>query len=359
MVGFRVRPEVAGLCPYVAGKGISEVRERFGLSDAVKLASNENPLGPSPRALSAASAALSESNRYPDVAASRLRAALASRLGVTPESILVGNGSDEVLRLVAATYVRSGDLCLVPGCSFPNYRAVSSLFGGEVTGIDLRDETMDLERTAEAAAHACIIFLCRPNNPTGAVFSEESFRRFLAAVPPATLVLLDQAYAEFDTSEFNALGLQTSYPNLILTRTFSKAYGLAGLRVGYGVAHPAVWETVRAVREPFSVNAVAQAAALAALEDTEHLERTRLNNREGMAALEAGLGSLGLTWIPSQANFLMMDVGRPAVEVATALMSRGVIVRDCGPFGRPTWLRVSVGRPEEVRLFLETLAQVV
>lgn len=347
------------LRPYVAGKGIAEVRERFGIANVVKLASNENPLGPSPRALSAATAALSGSNRYPDVTATRLRQALASRLGVTPESILVGNGSDEVLRLVAATYVRAGDLCLVPACSFPNYRAVSSLFGGRVTEVDLRDEAMDLVRMAVAGADARIIFLCRPNNPTGAVFSEEALRRFLSTVPAATLVLLDQAYAEFDTSAFDTWNLLQSHPNLVVTRTFSKAYGLAGLRVGYGMAHPAVWDLVRAVREPFSVNAVAQAAALAALEDTEHLERTRLNNREGMAAFEAGFRSLGLTWIPSQANFLMVNVGRPASEVSADLMSRGVIVRDCGPFGRPTWLRVSVGSPEEVALFLKTLPQVL
>lgn len=359
MVRFSVRPEVADLRPYVAGKGMAEVRERFGIKSVVKLASNENPLGPSPRALTATMAGLPELNRYPDVTASRLRAALAGRLGVTPEWILVGNGSDEVLRLVAATYIRPGDLCLLPACSFPNYRSVSSLFGGQVAEVELRDETMDLERMAAAAADVRIIFLCRPNNPTGTVFSEEEFQQFLSAVPPSALVLLDEAYGEFDGSAFDAVSLLRTHPNLMLTRTFSKAYGLAGLRVGYGVAHPEVWDSVWSVREPFSVNALAQEAALAALEDGEHLERTLANNREGLAALEAGFRALGLSWIPSRANFLMVDVKRPAGEVSTALMSRGVIVRDCGPFGRPTWLRVTVGRPEQVGFFLDSLSEVL
>jgi histidinol-phosphate aminotransferase len=352
---YAVRPEVTQLKPYVPGKPIAEVEREFGLSDVVKLASNENPLGPSPLAVEAVKQAAQEGHIYPEGSAPLLREALAQKLGLPADWIMVGNGSDELLRLLAASYLRAGDRVVLPGCSFPNYRAVSTLFGAVVDEVPLKGETMDLEAMAERAPGARILFLCRPNNPTGAVFPEAAFRKFMAAVPDDALVLVDEAYHEFDESGFDSLGLLREFPNLILTRTFSKAYGLAGFRIGYGMARPDIWHPLYTVREPFSVNALAQEAALAALQDTAHLEATVANNRAGKAFLEKLCGELGLDYIPSQGNFVMMDLGRPAAPVYEALLRQGVIVRPCGGFGRPTWIRVSIGTPSELERFAEAL----
>lgn len=359
MSSYPVRPEVLRLKPYVPGKPIAEVQQEFGLTDIVKLASNENPLGPSPLAVEALRTAVTEVHIYPEATARVLRESLGRHVGLPPTWLMVGNGSDELLRLLAASYIRAGDRVLVPGCSFPNYRAVSELFGAQVEEIPLKDETMDLEAMAARAPDARFVFLCRPNNPTGAVFMEERFRRFMAAVPAETFVLVDQAYHEFDLSEFDSIGLLQQFPNMILTRTFSKAYGLAGLRVGYGMARPEVWQPLYAVREPFSVSVAAQVAALAALHDSAHLAATVINNRDGMRFLTAECERLGLSYIPSQGNFLMVDLHRPATPVFEGLLRRGVIVRPCGGMGRPTFLRVTVGGPEENRRFVAALEEVL
>ncbi|MFZ5825433.1 MAG: pyridoxal phosphate-dependent aminotransferase, partial [Bacillota bacterium] len=248
MPRFPVRPEVLRLQPYIPGKPVSEVKRELGLADVVKLASNENPLGPSPLAAEAAREAALAAHIYPEPTAPALRQALAGLTGLPPDWIFVGHGSDEILRLLAASYVRAGDRAVVPECSFPNYRAVASLFGAQVKGVPLAGETMDLDAMADASPGARLIFLCRPNNPTGAVFPEDAFRRFMERVEPGTLVLVDQAYHEYDTSPFDSLALLERYPNLILTRTFSKAYGLAGLRIGYGLARPEIWSPLLTVR---------------------------------------------------------------------------------------------------------------
>lgn len=355
MSAFLTRPEVGRLRPYVPGKPIAEVQREFGLTEVIKLASNENPLGPSPLALEAMLRAAQEVHIYPEATARVLREDLAARVGLPEDWLMVGNGSDELLRLLGATYVRYGDRCLVPECSFPNYRAVSELFGARVEEVPLRDERMDLEAMAPQAAGARLIFLCRPNNPTGAVFAEELFRDFMASVAPETLVLIDQAYHEFDTSRFDAMALLQEYPNLILTRTFSKAYGLAGVRVGYGMARPEIWAPLYAVREPFSINVLAQAGAQAALGDQAHLEATVLNNQAGKLFHYELYRQLGLRYTPTEANFIMVDLGRPAGPVYEALLKRGVIVRPGGGFGRPNWIRVTIGTPEENQRFAEAL----
>ncbi len=355
MSAFLTRPEIGRLKPYVPGKPIAEVQREYGLTEVIKLASNENPLGPSPLALEAIRQAARELHIYPEATARVVREALAAHVGLPEDWLMVGNGSDELLRLLAAAYVRQGDRCVVPGCSFPNYRAVSELFGALVEEVPLRDETMDLEAMAQRAPGARLIFLCRPNNPTGAVFAEQRFRDFMAAVAPETLVLVDQAYHEFDTSPFDSMALLHEYPNLILTRTFSKAYGLAGIRVGYGMARPEIWRPLYAVREPFSVNALAQAGALAALQDQLHLEATVANNLAGKQFHYQLYQGLCLGYIPSEANFVMVDLGRPAGPVYEALLRRGVIVRPV--HGRPTWIRVTIGTPEENQRFAEALRE--
>ncbi|HYG58234.1 MAG TPA: histidinol-phosphate transaminase [Symbiobacteriaceae bacterium] len=359
MSGYPVRPEVLRLKPYVPGRPIAEVQREYGVTDVVKLASNENPLGPSPLALEAVRLAAARAHIYPEATSPLLRQALAGHLGLPEDWVMVGNGSDELLRLLASCYVRPGDRVVVPGCSFPNYRAASELFGATVDEVPLLAETMDLERMAALAPGARLVFLCRPNNPTGAIFPEDAFRHFMAAVPAETMVLVDEAYHEFDETEFDSLGLLRQYPNLILTRTFSKAYGLAGLRVGYGTARPEIWQPLFVVREPFSVNSPAQAGALAALQDRAHLAATLANNLEGKARLMTLRDSLGLDYIPSQANFLMIDLRRPAGPIYEALMRLGVIVRPLAGAGRPTWVRVTVGTPRELDRFEEALRRTI
>lgn len=357
MPTYPVRPEVLELKPYVPGKPIAEVQREFGLADIVKLASNENPLGPSPLAVEAMRATAGQMHLYPESTAPELREALARHVGLAPDWVMIGNGTDELLKLLPAAYIRPGDRVVVPGCSFPNYRTFSQLFGAVVDEVPLVGETMDLEAMARLAPGARIIFLCRPNNPTGAVFPEDAFRRFMAAVEPETLVLIDEAYHEFDESEFDSMGLLQQFPNLIVTRTFSKAYGLCGLRVGYGMARPEIWKPLLLVREPFSVNAMSQAAALAALQDGHHLEVTIANNRAGMAYLAQVCGDLGITYVPSQANFLLIDLGRPAAPVFDYLLRHGVIVRPMAGAGRPTCLRVTVGTPRENERFATILRE--
>lgn len=350
-----VRPEVLRLKPYIPGRPIADVRREYGLADVVKLASNENPLGPSPLAVEAIRRAAAEVHIYPEATALELREALSRHLSVPADWLLVGNGSDELLRLLAASYIRPGDRVVLPACSFPNYRHMSELFGAQIDEVPLQAETMDLETMAGLAQGARLIFLCRPNNPTGAVFPEDTFRHFMAAVPPETLVALDQAYYEFDSSPFDSLALLHQFPNLVITRTFSKAYGLAGLRCGYGIGRPEVWQPLRVVREPFSVNVPAQAGALAALHDSAHLAATLANNRAGKSFLMGLCHELGLAFIPSRANFLMLDSGRPADAVFEGLLQLGVIVRPLGGSGRPSWLRVTVGTPAELQRFAGAL----
>jgi histidinol-phosphate aminotransferase len=347
------------LKPYVPGLSVATVRQQYGLNRIAKLASNENPLGPSPRAIAAIRESAAAGHIYPEPVAGPLRATLAGHLGLPEDWVMAGNGSDELLRLLAAAYVHPGDRVVVPGGSFPNYRAVSELFSAAVLEVPLKAEAMDLEAMADLAPDARFIFLCSPNNPTGAVFTAESFRRFLAAVPQETLIVWDQAYYEFDETAFDAVALLPDHPNLILTRTFSKAYGLGGLRIGYGMARPELWAPLYMVREPFSINAPAQAAALAALADQEHLAATLANNRAGRAFLEQTASDLGLTWAPSRANFLFIDLGQPAEPVFRELLKHGVIVRPCGGFGRPNCIRVTAGLPADNALFAGALREVL
>jgi histidinol-phosphate aminotransferase len=352
-----LRSAVKTMKPYVPGKPVEDVQRELGITDLVKLNQNENPLGPSPRAVAAATEAMALVHTYPEGSSRALREKLAAMWELPPDWFIVGNGSDEVFRLLAETYLEPGDKVVVPAPSFSGYRLVAELMGAEVIRVPLVDGTMDLPAMAQAAAEsgAKLLFLCRPNNPTGAVFAEELMPDFMDAVPQGCLVILDEAYREFDATEFDTLGLLKQYPNLIATRTFSKIYGMAGFRLGYGVIRPEVIAPFYTVRDPFSVNNLAAAAGLAALDDEEHLERTRTLTREGKAYLYGCFDRLGLKYMPTEANFILFDVGRPAPEVFDALLRRGVLVRPCGSFGLPASLRVTIGTPAENRRFAEAL----
>ncbi|HYF91354.1 MAG TPA: histidinol-phosphate transaminase [Symbiobacteriaceae bacterium] len=357
-----VRPAVKAMRSYVPGKPVADVQRELGITDLIKLNQNENPLGPSPKAVAAATAAMREVHTYPEGTTRALRQKLAAMWDLPPEWFIVGNGSDEVFRLLAETYLEPGDKAIIPVPSFAGYPLVVELMGATPMPVPLAaNGSMDLDSMAEMAEnlHAKMIFLCRPNNPTGAVFEQHLFPAFMAHVPSDTLVVLDEAYREFDETPFDSKALLMQYPNVVVTRTFSKIYGMAGFRLGYGVARPEVLTPFYTVRDPFSVNNLAAAAGLAALDDTEHLERTQELTRKGKARLYEFFEEWDIPYTQSQANFVMFDVEQPATEVYEALLRRGVLVRPCGSFGLPTCLRVTVGTEAENKRFLEALEQVL
>ncbi len=355
-------PAVRGLVPYEPGKPIEALERELGIREAVKLASNENPLGPSPRALEAARAALAGIARYPDGHGHALRAALAARHGVDPACVVLGNGSNDVLDLVARAFLGPGTEAVMSAHAFAVYPIATRAAGAEAVVAPARDFGHDLEAmAARVTARTRVVWIANPNNPTGTRLAPERLRAFLEALPPHVVAVVDEAYHEYaaPAGEAGAIAWLAALPRLVVTRTFSKAHGLAGLRIGYGVAAPEVAELLNRVRQPFNANAVAQAAAQAALADEAHIARSVALNREGMAQLEAGLGELGLAWIPSAGNFLCVDVGREAAPVYEALLREGVIVRPVAGYGLPRHLRVTVGLPEENRRFLEALGRVL
>lgn len=352
-----LRAAVKALKPYVPGKPVEDVLRQSGIADLVKLNQNENPLGPSPLAVAAATAAASRAHGYPEGSARSLREKLAAMWDLPADWFIVGNGSDELFRLLAETYLEPGDRVVVPTPSFTTYQFVAELMGAEAIRVPLAEHAMDLP--AMARNDAKLVFLCRPNNPTGAVFTEEAMRTFMGRVPRGTCVVLDEAYREFDETPFDSRALLLDYPNLIVTRTFSKIYGLAGFRLGYGIARPEAIAPLRTTRDPFSVNSLAVAAGLAALDDRDHLERTRTLTREGKAYLYGVFDRLGLPYVPSQGNFVLFGAQRPGDILSDELLRHGVLVRSCGSFGLPDSLRVTIGTPEQNERFAKALEAVL
>jgi histidinol-phosphate aminotransferase len=352
---------VRGIAPYVPGKPIEELARELHLdpADIVKLASNENPRGPSPKALGAIGSAAADITRYPDGNGFALRAALALHHGVAPERIVLGNGSNDVLELVSQAFLTPGDEAVYAQHAFAVYPLATHARGAKGIEVAARDYGHDLDAMLAAITpRTRVVFVANPNNPTGTWLPGGKVERFVAAVPRDVVVVLDEAYDEYldvaDRSE--AVGWLGRHPNLVVSRTFSKAYGLAALRVGYGVMDPAVADMLHRVRQPFNVNALAQAAAIAALADTAYVEESARLNREGMQALENGLAALGVATLPSHANFILAHVG-DAARVYGELLRRGVIVRPVAGYGLPEWLRITIGLPEENRRFLDALAQ--
>lgn len=353
-----VPAHLRSLAPYVPGRPAEDVAREHGLERVVKLASNENPLGPSPRALRAVAGALAELGRYPDGAGRGLRAALAGRLGVEPERIALGNGSNEIITLLARLFVGAGEEAVVSEGAFAIYRLAVQAAGGVVRSVPMRGFVHDLEAMARAVGPATrLVFVGNPNNPTGTIFRRPEWERFLARIPDDVVVVCDEAYAEFveDPDYPDAIREPDRHPLLVVVRTFSKAYGLAGLRVGYALAAADVIDLLDRIRDPFNVNALAQAAARAALEDAEHLERSRSAVRAGRRFLERVFGELGLAFVPGEANFLMVDVGDGG-RVAAGLERRGVIVRPIAGYGFPRHVRITVGTPEENGALARALA---
>ena len=350
------------LAPYSPGKPIEEVERELGIRDSIKLASNENPLGPSPKALAAIAAALGDLNRYPDGSAFYLKRRLAARLGVAVEELVVGNGSNEIIELVVRTFLRPGDEAVMADQAFVVYRLVVQAAGGTARVVPLRDFTHDLDAIAAAITpRTRLVFLANPNNPTGTIFRRAAWEAFLGRVPGHVVVVADDAYAEYvDDPEYpDTIRSRGDGSVAVVTlRTFSKLYGLAGLRIGYGVGSAAVMDAIGRVRQPFNVNSLALVGALAALDDDEHVRRTLAANREGMAYLVAAFRRLGLESVPSAANFVLVRVAG-AARAYQALLRRGVIVRPMDVYGFPEHLRVTVGTPAENQRFVDALRAVL
>ncbi|MFQ5913329.1 MAG: histidinol-phosphate transaminase [Nitrospinota bacterium] len=346
---------------YDAGKPIEEVERELGISGSVKIASNENPLGPSPRAVEILKDALNSLNRYPDGSGYYLKRALAERFGLTPAHFTLGNGTNEVLENIGKAFLDPGDEAIMGDAAFIVFHIVAQLCQTERVVVPLKDYVHNLEEMAERITpRTKMVFVANPNNPTGTAVGTERLRAFLDKVPSRVIVVLDEAYAHYPTMPDYPDGFEMlrDYPNLFVLRTFSKVYGLAGIRVGFGAGHPDCIKNVEKLREPFNVNSLALAAALAALDDKEHVEKSRRLNAEGKAFLSGRLKELGVPYVPSEANFLLVEVG-DGVEVFEKLLRGGVIVRPVKGYGLPSHIRVTVGLPEENERFIEALSRVL
>ena len=357
-----VNPNVAGLTPYQPGKPEETLARELGLSDIVKLASNENPRGPSPAVRQAIQEATESLTRYPDGDGFALKAALSAYLNRAPEQITLGNGSNELLDLLARATLEPGCEAIVSQHCFVAYPLAIIAAGAQLVTIPARAFGHDLEATLDAITERTrIIYIANPNNPTGAWNTHAELEAFMQRVPERVWVVLDQAYVEYiDRPDFpDGLALQERFANLIMTRSFSKVFGLAALRVGYSVSAPRIADLLNRVRLPFNVNRLAQAAAVAALADTDYVTESARANTTGLAQLGAGLQELGLSYIPSIANFLCVDFERDAAPIYDALLHQGVIVRPIAGYGLPNHLRITVGLEQENARALEALARVL
>ncbi|MCD1610362.1 histidinol-phosphate transaminase [Stutzerimonas kunmingensis] len=358
------QPGVQKLSPYVPGKPVEELARELGLDPAgiVKLASNENPLGPSPKVLDAIRAELSELTRYPDGNGFALKQRLAERYSVGINQVTLGNGSNDILELVARAYLAPGLNAVFSEHAFAVYPIATQAVGAEGRAVPARNWGHDLDAMAAAIdENTRVVFVANPNNPTGTWFDAAALGGFLARVPESVLVVLDEAYIEYAEGQElpDGLAFLADYPNLLVSRTFSKAYGLAALRVGYAISSPVIADVLNRVRQPFNVNSLALAAACAALDDVDYLLASRKANDAGMLQLETGFRQLGLEWIPSRGNFIAVDFALDAAPINQALLREGVIVRPMAGYGMPTFLRISIGTEQENARFLDVLRQVL
>lgn len=359
---IKVSPDISGIVPYPPGKPMEELERELGIRGAIKLASNENPLGPSRKALRAIRAGLTKIQRYPDGAGYYLREALAERWKVSPAQVLIGNGSNEIIELLIRTFILPGDEAIMARPSFSVYRLIVAAGHGKPVEVPLRDGKHDLPAMAKAVTPKTkLVFICNPNNPTGTIVGKREVERFLSHIPKRILVVFDDAYAEYATAPDypQSVSLLREGAGLIMLRTFSKIYGLAGLRIGYGVGQPEVIDYMNRVRQPFNTNLPAQMGALAALSDEAHVTRSLEVNREGKAFLYRQFDAMGLSYFPSETNFIYFDLNGkdPGIgkKIFTALLHKGVIIRHL----EGIHLRVTVGLARENRRFIRSLKEVL
>ncbi|WP_334071574.1 MULTISPECIES: histidinol-phosphate transaminase [Paenibacillus] len=355
------KPNIVDLPVYQPGKPIEEVKRELGLTEVIKLASNENPFGCSPRVRQAIEAELSHLSLYPDGSAAELREALAAYHGVDRDQLIFGCGSDEIIALIARAFFVHGDENVMADQTFSVYKSNADIEGAVSIEVPLREGAHDLEAMLEKIGDKTkAVWICNPNNPTGTIVSNDELIAFLDRVPGHVLVVLDEAYAEYvtDPSYTNGVKLLSKYPNLIVLRTFSKIYGLASLRIGYGIGQPNIIKFINQVREPFNTSRIGQAAALASLGDDSFVAECRSQNSVGIQYLTEQFKRLNLTHFPAHGNFIMVDVEMPATEMFQSLMKLGIIVR--AGFGKyPQYIRVTVGSSEQNAKFIAALEQVL
>jgi len=357
-----VPPHIASIKPYIPGKPMAELERELGLTSTIKLASNENPLGPSPKVLRALRAHLAEINLYPDGSAFELTRALAAKLEVAPESILLGNGSNEVIDIAVRTFLRPGEEVVSAAGAFVVYQLATQAAGGTNVVVPMKDHTHDLPAMAAAVTpRTRLVFIANPNNPTGTWVAERAVERFMDGLPEGVIVVFDEAYREYVSRKGfpETLRRVRAGQPVFCLRTFSKAYGLAGLRIGYLVGPPEHVAEMNKVREPFNTNHLAQVAALAALADERHLRRVVRLNKQERARLGSELAALGLDVVPSEANFLLVGLRRDGNAVYQHLLRRGVIVRPVGNYGYPAHLRITVGLPDQNDRLIAALREVL
>lgn len=344
------RPELSKLSDYVPGKSIEEIRERYGLDRVVKLASNENPLGASPKAVEAFHQIADSLHLYPRGDAPKLIDAIAKKYSVKTSQIIIGNGSDEIIDMVGKAFIRQGDNCVGITPTFSVYKFTTLSNGADFIGVGEGEAKTSLAELAKAIdGNTRVVFICSPNNPTGHYYSDAEIRDFMKMVPQKVLVFLDEAYAEFATAtDFpKTAALLKDFPNLFVNRTFSKIYGLAGLRIGYAMSSEDVVRAMWKIKPPFDVNQAAQVAAVAALGDADHVEATRALNAAGIKMLTAAFEGLGFKVLPTQGNFICVRIGERAKELVGFLEQNGMIVRGLTSFGMPEYIRVTIGKAEE------------
>jgi len=356
------KKQIVDLPVYQPGKPIEEVQKEFGLDHIVKLASNENPFGCSPKVKEAIIPVLDRLAIYPDGAAMDLREGIAPFLGVKEDELIFGNGSDELLMLTSRAYLEPGTNAVMATQTFSVYKTVSTVEGAEVIEVPLKDGTHDLQGMLAAInENTRVVWVCNPNNPSGTIVHEQELIHFLKQVPSTALVVLDEAYYEYvtDSNYPQSINLFREYPNLLILRTFSKIYGLAGLRIGYGIASPDLVDKINRVREPFNTSSLAQVGALAAIADQEFVTYCREANAKGLQQMYIGFDELGLTYYKSQGNFVLVETGRDGNEVFQALLRKGYIIRSGVPLGFPTAIRVTVGSEQQNEGFLQALREVL
>ncbi len=354
---------VRAIAPYQGGKPIAEVAREFGLDEAkiVKLASNENPLGMPESARNAMLAAMADIGRYPDANGFDLKQAITAKYGVPQDWITLGNGSNDILELAAHAFVQPGQSVIFSQFSFAVYPLATQAVGGRAIVVPAKNYGHDLAAMANAiTADTRLIFIANPNNPTGTFIPAAEIEAFLKVVPRDIVVVLDEAYNEYLAPElqYDSIAWVREYPNLLVSRTMSKAYGLAGLRVGFGIAQPAITDLLNRIRQPFNVNSLAQAAAIAALNDSEFLQKSSRLNADGYRQLTQAFDAMDMEYVPSYGNFVLVKVGNDdgaGARVNLALLKQGVIVRPVGNYGLPQWLRISIGLPEENAIFIDAL----
>jgi len=354
------RPEIRDLPVYSPGLDIDDVKKRYGVTEVIKLASNENPLGPPAQAVDAMRACLGDVSLYPDGACLNLREKLAGKLGIAPERIIFGNGTDEIIDLIFFAFFNPGDVAIMGDPTFSSYYLSGATVGATIRYEALREHRHELDAMVGLVDERTrAVFVGTPHNPTGTICDKAELERALAGLPEDVLLIWDEAYFEYvdDPDYPDSIAYLESHPNLVVLRTFSKCYGLAGLRIGYGIAHPDAVTYLEKVRPPFNVNRLAQVAAIAALDDEGHVELSRKMNAEGRAYLSDRLGKLGMEPVPSQANFILFKYEGVVDALPQKLLEKGIIVRDGESLGYPGYIRMTVGTPEQNRVVVDFIRE--